>query len=81
MYGSLDDALFSADIGDDPSIKAMRQPLMARGCTDSDTVLQQFTHNFAQRYGTVHPLFYVGPLSAAVREATSGTALSGTVSC
>ena len=79
-YESLDDALFTTDAGDDTSARAMRQPLMLHGCTEPDTVLEQFSRNFAQRYGPMHPLFYVGSLSAAVREATSGSAMGGTVS-
>ena len=81
-YESIDDTFFSADVGDDDDIsaKAMRRPLMPQGCTNPDTELQHFTRNFAQRYGPIHPLFYVGPLSAAVKEATSGSASSGTVS-
>ena len=76
----MDDAMFSADISDDPSTKAMRRSLMPQGCTEPNTVLQEFSRNFEQRYGPMHPLFYVGPLSDAVREATSGSAMSGTVS-
>ena len=81
MFESMDDNIFSADVGVDRSARAMRQPLMLPGCTEPDTVLQQFTHNFAQRYGPMHPLFFVGSLSAAVKEATTGSAISGTVSC
>ena len=80
MYESLDESMFSADIDDDPSARAMRRPLMPQGSTEPDTVLQEFTQNFAERYGPMHPLFFVGSLSAAVKEATTGSAISGTVS-
>ena len=37
-----------------------------------DQALQVFTTRFEQRYGAMHPLFYIGSLKDAVREATSG---------
>ena len=39
--------------------------------------LQFFTSRFEGRYGAIHPLFFIGALKEAVREATSGV---GTVS-
>ena len=81
VYESLDDNFFSADVGsssDDVSVRAMKRPLMPQGC-GPDVALQHFARNFEQRYGPTHPLFYVGALSAAVKEATSGSASSGTV--
>ena len=72
--------MFTADIDDDPSSRAMKRPLMSQGSSEPSTVLQEFSHNFEQRYGPMHPLFYVGSLSDAVREATNGSAMSGSVS-
>ena len=80
-YESLDDNFFTADVSstsDDASVRAMKRPLMPQGC-GPDVALQHFARNFEQRYGPTHPLFYVGALSAAVKEATSGSASSGTV--
>ena len=81
VYESLDDNFFTADVSstsDDASVRAMKRPLMPQGCSP-DIALQHFARNFEQRYGPTHPLFYVGALSAAVKEATSGSASSGTV--
>ena len=75
-----DDGLFASDSFDDPAAKAMRTPLAPGGCTDPEEVLLKFTKTFELRYGSMHPLFYIGSLSSAVSEATSGTAISGTVS-
>ena len=81
MYESLDDNIFSTDVStsDDISAKAMKRPLIPQGCKSTDVAMQCFTRNFGQRYGSTHPMFYVGALSAAVKEATSGSASSGTV--
>ena len=81
MYESLDDNFFSADISgtEDVSARAMKRPLMPQSCSNPDTLLQHFTRNFGERYGSTHPVFYVGSLSAAVKEATSGSASSGMV--
>lgn len=75
-----DDGLFSSDFNDNSSAKAMKTPLAPRSCTDPDEVLSHLTRTFELRYGAMHPLFFIGSLSSAVSEATSGTALSGTVS-
>ncbi len=58
----------------------MREPLIPQGCLEPYEALQFFTHAFEARYGPMHPLFLIGSLSEAVGEATSGSALSGTVS-
>ena len=83
MYESLDDNIFSTDVStsDDISAKAMKQPLIPQDCKSPDVALQCFARNFGQRYiyGPTHPMFYVEALSAAVKEATSGSASSGTV--
>ena len=72
--------MFITDIDDNPSARAMKHPLMSQGSTEPSTALQEFSHNFEQRYGPIHPLFYVGSLSDAVRDATNGSAMSGSVS-
>ena len=41
---------------------------------EASEALQHFTGRFEQRYGAMHPIFYVGGLKDAVREATSTTA-------
>lgn len=41
-------------------------------CIQPSEALQVFTTRFEQRYGAMHPLFYIGSLKDAVREATSG---------
>ena len=46
------------------------------GCSDPSEALQHFTEKFEQRYGVMHPLFYVGSLKDAVREATTGLHVS-----
>ena len=48
--------------------------LVPESCMEASEALQHFTGRFEQRYGAMHPLFYVGGLKDAVREATSATA-------
>jgi len=77
---SLDDSLFVPDIPDDTTSKAMKEPLLPQDCLEPNEALQHFTQKFEQRYGAMHPLFYIGSLSDAVEEATSGPILSESVS-
>ena len=41
-------------------------------CVEVTEALHYFATRFELRYGAMHPLFYVGGLREAVREATSG---------
>ena len=68
------------DGNENPVLKAMKEPLIPRGCLEPYEALQFFTHAFEARYGAMHPLFLIGTLSDAVNEATAGSATSGTVS-
>lgn len=45
--------------------------LIPEECTDPQIALQLFTSNFEQRYGGLHPLFYIGSLAEALKEASS----------
>ena len=45
---------------------------VARDFIEPSKGLACFSQRFAQRYGNVHPLFYIGSLSDAVNEATGG---------
>lgn len=74
---ALDDAIFVQDDEDNPAVKAMREPLIPRECTDPSEALQHFTEKFEQRYGEMHPLFFVGSLAGAVEEATTGSVVRG----
>ena len=51
--------------------------LVPETCVEVTEALQFFTSRFEGRYGAMHPLFFIGALKEAVREATSGV---GTVS-
>ena len=76
-----DEGLFADDDAiTDPSMKAMKNPLVPEDCTEPYEVLQCFTHSFELRYGSMHPLFLLGSLAEAVAEATSPSASSRTVS-
>ena len=76
---SLDDGIFE-DSGSSLPSKAIKDPLIPHGCLEPYEALQFFTHGFEARYGAMHPLFLIGSLTEAVREATSASALSGAVS-
>ena len=41
-------------------------------CLEPTEALNFFTTRFEVRYGAMHPLFFIGGLKEAVREATSG---------
>ena len=45
---------------------------VARDCVEPSRGLTCFSQRFAQRYGSLHPLFYIGSLADAVNEATGG---------
>ena len=40
------------------------------GCEDPAEALQFFSSCFTARYGELHPLFYIGSLADALKEAT-----------
>jgi len=60
-----DDAIFDNDAAQSKKPKT----LLARDSNDTFDVMIQFQHNFVERYGDVHPPFYVGPLKNAIEEA------------
>ncbi|KAK7100551.1 FAS-associated factor 1-like [Littorina saxatilis] len=45
------------------------EPLMSPEHTIEVDALEQFTREFAERYGEVHPVFYIGSLDNAIRDA------------
>lgn len=48
--------------------------MLEDGCTDSAENLVKFTTQFEERYGEVHPHFYMGPLTEAIKEAGGASA-------
>ena len=46
---------------------------VAHDCVEPSEGLACFSQRFAQRYGSIHPLFYIGSLADAVSEATGGS--------
>lgn len=47
-----------------------REPLIPPDCEGSVEALHYFSERFGSRYGDIHPLFFIGSLSDAVKEAT-----------
>ena len=43
-------------------------------CSEPVEALSYFSARFTQRYGPIHPLFYIGDLTDAVKVATGGSA-------
>jgi hypothetical protein len=69
----MDSLSFDGDFShDDSARKAMKEPLIPETCVEVTEALQFFTSRFEGRYGAMHPLFFIGALKEAVREATSG---------
>ena len=50
-------------------------PIVPVDCSEPIDALNCFSDRFNQRYGPIHPLFYIGDLNDAVKEATGGSAL------
>ncbi len=44
--------------------------VVPEGCEDPEVAMQSFSLCFTSRYGDLHPLFFVGSLADAVKEAT-----------
>jgi len=45
-----------------------QQPLMPSDATDQTGALEQFSREFAERYGDCHPVFYLGSLESALKD-------------
>ncbi|XP_078352953.1 FAS-associated factor 1-like [Oculina patagonica] len=48
--------------------------MLEDGCTDAAENLVKFTTQFEERYGEIHPHFYMGPLTEAIKEAGGASA-------
>uniref|UniRef100_A0AAU7YR01 Fas-associated factor 1 n=1 Tax=Sinonovacula constricta TaxID=98310 RepID=A0AAU7YR01_SINCO len=59
--------LFSQD--DQIPSSRKQQSLIDQNVRDEQEALEQFTRVFRERYGETHPVFYVGPLDNALRDA------------
>ncbi|XP_025109075.1 FAS-associated factor 1-like isoform X2 [Pomacea canaliculata] len=44
-------------------------PLISPNAQTEAEALEQFTHEFSERYGEIHPVFYIGSLDDAIRDA------------
>lgn len=69
---SIDDDMF--DHEDIPSNRGRPTPLMPESVNDEVEALEHFTKEFRERYGETHPVFYVGSLENAIKEALNGKA-------
>ncbi|XP_002734494.1 FAS-associated factor 1-like [Saccoglossus kowalevskii] len=66
---SFDDHIF---VDDEPSRKF--EPLLPTQVDDITDALVHFSREFTNRYSETHPMFYLGPIEGAFREAFSGSA-------
>ncbi|CAH1774832.1 unnamed protein product, partial [Owenia fusiformis] len=64
-----DEEIFNNDNGHSSSSRSVRDPLIPPGCLDEVTALESFNSVFASRYGDPHPLFYMGDLDSAIKDA------------
>ena len=64
---SLEDDIFCPE----PDIQQSRrqEPLMPENVTDDVSALEHFTREFKERYGEYHPVFYIGSLDDAIKDA------------
>ncbi|XP_060601167.1 FAS-associated factor 1-like [Ruditapes philippinarum] len=62
-----DSELFSHD--DLPGSRRKQDPLMPESVKDETEALEHFTREFRERYGETHPVFYVGSLDNAIKDA------------
>ncbi|KAL4236818.1 pre-rRNA processing and 40S ribosomal subunit assembly [Mactra antiquata] len=62
-----DNELFTQD--DHVGTSRKQDPLMPDFVKDETEALEHFTREFRERYGECHPVFYVGPLDNAIRDA------------
>nr|XP_022318721.1 FAS-associated factor 1-like [Crassostrea virginica] len=69
---SIEDDMF--DNEDIPSNRGRPTPLMPESVNDEVEALEHFTKEFRERYGETHPVFYVGSLENAIKEALNGKA-------
>ncbi|XP_061167287.1 FAS-associated factor 1-like [Saccostrea echinata] len=67
----MEDDMFDHD--DIPS-RGRPTPLMPESVNDEVEALEHFTKEFRERYGETHPVFYVGSLEDAIKEALNGKA-------
>jgi len=65
-----DDAIFDSDASSTRKLKT----LLPRNSSDDADAMIQFQQNFEERYGEVHPHFYIGPLKNAIDEAAGSNA-------
>ncbi|KAK7501481.1 hypothetical protein BaRGS_00007285 [Batillaria attramentaria] len=75
MDSDSDDGIVEPDVEDDmfetQDIPQTRrnEPLMSPDNQTETEALEQFSREFAERYGEVHPVFYIGSLDDAIRDA------------
>ncbi|XP_053394112.1 FAS-associated factor 1-like isoform X1 [Mercenaria mercenaria] len=62
-----DSELFSHD--DHTGGRRKQDPLMPESVKDETEALEHFTREFRERYGETHPVFYVGSLDNAIKDA------------
>ncbi|XP_005105164.1 FAS-associated factor 1 [Aplysia californica] len=65
---SLEEDLFSQE---EPRHSRRIEPLMSDGVEDDKLALEQFTTEFTNRYGEIHPQFFIGSLDDAIQESLS----------
>lgn len=65
-----DDEMFC----DIPTARRQISEMLDENCADTAENLVKFTTQFEERYGEIHPHFYMGPLTEAIKEAGGASA-------